>query len=415
MIERKSLQFKANYKKVLCQFFEPGDEKRFRQIIDRIMGLTDKQTADYLEQVFQEFSSRHKNFSEILINHYNRVSYLIENSENLNKNRKLLIGSYFSKEYSIEAAALFNPSMTPHPDQSNLKPGNKRFIMSFRATGEGHISSVEFVSGIVDQNGNISVDPISKYCVNPQKTELRDDIVQMTFNSSDSVSERVLFPNTPDESNGIEDVRLVRFVEGDDNVTYYGTYTAYNGTEIKPKLIETKDFVTFKMRPLTGKAAVNKGMALFPRKINGKYAMVSRQDGENILIMFSDDLHRWDESQIMQEPVYPWEFIQLGNCGSPVETEAGWILLSHSVGPMRKYVISAYLLDLNDPSKVIGRLEEPLISPDENEREGYVPNVVYSCGGMINDDTLIIPYAMSDYASGFASVGVGKLLSGMKK
>ncbi len=267
----------------------------------------------------------------------------------------------------------------------------------------------------VDQNGNISVDPISKYCVNPQKTELRDDIVQMTFNSSDSVSERVLFPNTPDESNGIEDVRLVRFVEGDGNVTYYGTYTAYNGTEIKPKLIETKDFVTFKMRPLTGKAAVNKGMALFPRKINGKYAMVSRQDGENILIMFSDDLYRWDESQIMQEPVYPWEFIQLGNCGSPVETEAGWILLSHSVGPMRKYVISAYLLDLNDPSKVIGRLEEPLISPDENEREGYVPNVVYSCGGMINDDTLIIPYAMSDYASGFASVGVRKLLSGMKK
>ncbi|MCH6573963.1 MAG: glycoside hydrolase family 130 protein, partial [Bacteroidetes bacterium] len=235
------------------------------------------------------------------------------------------------------------------------------------------------------------------------------------FHTEYGISERVIFPTSTNESSGIEDARFVQFFDEDGESTYYATYTAYNGFSILPQMIKTKDFITFKIITLNGKAIQNKGMALFPRKINGKYAMLSRQDGENNHIMYSDSLYFWQESKIIQEPEMPWEFVQIGNCGSPVETEEGWLVLTHGVGPMRQYCIGAILLDLENPEKIIGRLNEPLITPREGEREGYVPNVVYTCGSLIHNNRLIIPYAMSDIASAIATVSVSELISCMKR
>jgi predicted GH43/DUF377 family glycosyl hydrolase len=234
---------------------------------------------------------------------------------------------------------------------------------------------------------------------------------ELHFEEDQQLDERCIFPSSPNETNGIEDARFVQFTEDNGDVIYYATYTAYNGQVTFPQLLETTDFTHFKISTLNGAEVQNKGMALFPRKINGRYATLSRQDGENIYLMYSDDLYFWQTKELLLKPTYPWEYVQLGNCGSPIETEAGWLVLSHGVGPMRKYAVGAFLLDLNDPSKVLGRTKEPILSPDENEREGYVPNVVYSCGGQINGEDLIIPYAMSDYASSFATVNVKELLA----
>ncbi len=351
--------------------------------------------------------------------------------------------------------------------------------MSFRATGEGHVSSIEFRSGIVDENHDIYFDPISQYVATPEmhtdpvyhrrhfrrKLEemgVRDVITnhllegldesftfdeletqiqnlrstkfrlkdkhhaidtalwlarsnyEVIFRPDEQISERVIFPVSENESAGIEDARFVRFTDEDGSATYYATYTAYNGFDILPQLLETTDFLTFRMHTISGKAAQNKGMALFPRKINGKFVMLSRQDGVNNYIMFSDSVRFWNESELLQEPVHPLEFVQVGNCGSPVETPAGWLTLFHGVGPMRKYSIWAELLDIDDPSRVIGRLSEPILTPDEHERDGYVPNVVYSCGSMIHGDALILPYGIADQRCRVATVSIPELLTRLK-
>jgi predicted GH43/DUF377 family glycosyl hydrolase len=393
--------------------------------------------------------------------------------------QRALIGAYFTKEYAIESAALFNPSIVPHPDQSHLKKGSLRFVMSLRATGEGHVSSIVFRSGVLDRQNAFLFDPLSDFVETPdlqldpvykrnpfqlklnemgagneitahilnqlpedftyteliEKIEilrakpqfsevyqkktfremrwLADSNYEVSFHADHRISERVIFPVSKNESRGIEDARFVQFFNDNGEVVYFATYTAYNGT-ILPQLIETKDFIKFNILTLNGNAVQNKGMALFPRKIAGRYAMLSRQDGENNHIMFSDNIHFWQESEIIQEPEYPWEFIQIGNCGSPLETNEGWIVLTHGVGPMRKYCIGAILLDLEEPTKVIARLEEPLLAPHEKEREGYVPNVVYSCGALIHNNELVIPYAMSDINSGIATVAVSELLNCMR-
>jgi len=407
---RQQIQLFGNRERVLGQFFDLKNEHRSRKIISRILEQPAGEITKSLDKVLASFEHRHQDFTALLKANYERIGYMIDAAAKLTEEQKLLIGSYFTKEYSIESAALFNPSMVPLPDQSGAAPGEVRYVMSLRATGEGHISSLAFSSGTISSGGEIVPDSMSPFASNPVLARIHGKEAELQFAKETGLSDRVIFPVTADESNGIEDVRLVPFVHENGETTWYGTYTAYNGHHMQSKLLETQDFLTFRTYCLHGDAAQNKGMALFPRKINGKYAMISRQDGENLFIMYSDNLLHWNEALLLEEPRQWWEFIQLGNCGSPIETKNGWLLLSHSVGAMRKYVISAYLLDLKKPEKIIGRLPRPLISPDESERDGYVPNVVYSCGAMKHGENLVIPYAMSDYACGFSHVNIPTLM-----
>jgi predicted GH43/DUF377 family glycosyl hydrolase len=327
-----------------------------------------------------------------------------------------LIGAYFLNEYSFEASALFNPSIVPHPDQSGAPKGGLRFILSLRAVGEGHVSSLTFRAGTIAADGSLTVDPTARLASSP-RVKLRvskpeDDEIELTFNPDEELSERVIFPITDSQSNGIEDARFVEFSDGE-RKTYYATYTAYSGKAIRSELIETRDFLSFRMSPLHGTAARNKGMALFPRRIDGKYAMIARQDNENLYLIYSDDLYRWDGGQAILKPQFAWEFVQIGNCGSPIELDEGWLLLTHGVGPVRKYSIGAALLDKRDPSKVLARSSEPLLRPEPSEREGYVPNVVYTCGAMRHDDQIILPYAVSDTYSNFATIQIAALMKAM--
>jgi predicted GH43/DUF377 family glycosyl hydrolase len=331
--------------------------------------------------------------------------------------QRQLIGAYFLNEYSFEASALFNPSIMPHPDQSGAPKGALRFILSLRAVGEGHVSSLTFRSGTIAADGSLTVDPTARLASSP-RINLRvsapdGDHVELTFNPEEELSERVIFPVTESQSNGIEDARFVEFCDGG-RKTYYATYTAYSGAAIRSELIETHDFMSFRMTPLQGAAASNKGMALFPRMIDGKYAMIARQDNENLYLIYSDDLYRWDGGQAILKPEFPWEFVQIGNCGSPIELDEGWLLLTHGVGPVRKYSIGAALLDRKDPSKVLARSREPLLHPEPSEREGYVPNVVYTCGAMRHNDQIILPYAVSDTFSNFATIKISALMQAMR-
>ncbi len=479
-VVRKDIRFYPDAKRVIARFFMPGGEERAKVIIEKVLALTEEDARFTLNQVLTNFSQRHRNISRVFEKHCEQVGHVIKrldvDVEKLTQEKKLLIGSYFTMEYSIESAAFFNPSIVEDPDQTALIEGGKRVIVSFRATGEGHISSIVFRSGIIDKNNDlhfkdtgdlVDIPEAVKRHVYDKKAfieklremKIQTDLIGMVmdqlgdkfiygelqasiaecmrntnlnsvqkkvindinwlanshyeieFSMDTALSERVIYPISYTESNGIEDARFVRFVDNDGSVTYYATYTAYSGFTILPKLIETRDFYQFKIMPLNGEYAQNKGMALFPRKINDKYVMMSRLDGVNNYIMISDDIHVWQDAMIIQEPMYPWEFIQIGNCGSPVETEKGWLLLTHGVGPMRRYCLGATLLDLNDPTKVLGRTKEPLLSPNEEEREGYVPNVVYTCGAIVHNDELVIPYAMADYASTFATVSLDELFS----
>jgi predicted GH43/DUF377 family glycosyl hydrolase len=477
---RKAITIVGDTSRVITRLHIPDKRYRINKIIQRIISMADMAAQNLMAQILADFSGRHEDIGHIFKRHLNAVKKYLPPDVVLSDVQRSLIGAYFTMEYSIESAALFNPSIVSHPDQRHLKKGSLRFIMSLRATGEGHISSIVFRSGVLDRHNKFLFDPISDFVETPDLqldavykrnpfqlklnemgegdeisvhilnqlpedftyNELIEEIgtlrdkpqfpeanqnrtfhamswlansnYEVSFHPDHRVSERVIFPVSKNESRGIEDARFVQFFENPQECTYYATYTAYNGHTILPQLIETKDFINFNIVTLNGKAIKNKGMALFPRKIDGRYAMLSRQDGENNHIMFSDNLHFWQTSQIIQEPEYPWEFIQIGNCGSPLETNQGWIVLTHGVGPMRKYCIGAMLLDLEDPSKVIARLDEPLLSPHEKEREGYVPNVVYSCGALIHNNELVIPYAMSDINSGIASVEVTELLSCMR-
>ncbi len=479
LVRRRSTLLNAESSRVITRPHIPGDKARTRGLIDRVSKLSNDDVHNLLEAVYQDFSGRHRNYREALQRNFERIAEHVPKRISLSSEKQLLLGAYFTAEYSVEAAALFNPSVVIHPDQKGVDKGSQRFVMSFRATGEGHLSSIEFRSGIVDKNEDIYFDPVSQYVATPEMhtdpvyhrlhfqrkineicacervmNYLLDDLketftfdelqlqikklrstkfrvidkqhtidtalwlarsnYEVIFRPDEQISERVIFPVSENESAGIEDARFVRFADEDRSITYYATYTAYNGFDILPQLLETTDFLTFRMHTISGKAAQNKGMALFPRKINGNFVMLSRQDGVNNYIMFSDSIRHWDEAELLQEPTHPLESVQVGNCGSPVETPEGWLALFHGVGPMRKYSIWAQLLDINDPSKVIGRLDEPILTPDEHERDGYVPNVVYTCGSMIHGDALIIPYGIADQRCRVATVSVPEMLSRLK-
>jgi predicted GH43/DUF377 family glycosyl hydrolase len=460
--------------------FYPSSDDIARRIMARVMALPDEEIARLLGRVLGEFADRHERVEQFFRHRFTQVHRHLGETWEPSTGRQALIGAHFTHEYSPESAALFNPSIVLHPDQSGLPQGALRFILSLRATGEGHISSITFRMGTVSARHHITLTPPVPFVTEPERVPnpayqkalfgrklqeagvqndfcqrvlgqlpeafILDDLYrvlaaerrrtdpadstsdravrgilllaesnyEVNFARDSRVSQRVLFPSTASQSNGIEDARFVRFLQEDGSMTYYATYTAYDGKITLPQLLETPDFLHFKFSTLNGPGVQNKGMALFPRKINGRYAMLSRQDDENILLMFSDNVRFWQTPKLLLQPAQPWEFFKIGNCGSPIETEAGWLVLSHGVGAMRKYCLGAFLLDLNDPTRVLGRLREPLLSPNESEREGYVPNVVYTCGALLHGRELIIPYAMSDYATTFATVSLNDLLAAME-
>ena len=479
-VKRSKITLQPDRARVLIRPFRVTTVERAVKICARVLVLPEAEVKSLLAEVLAEFDDRHHKIRDFLKRRFEHARPWLPTDQKLSEEQELLIGAYFSHEYSFEAAALFNPSIVPHPDQSDLPPGSLRFVMSLRATGEGHISSVTFRTGLVDAQGGIKINEPTRYSLEPAQapnasydrhlferklaelnlvgdlsrqameglgdrftlTELQTGLTRaekqfkaadeetlavsakilllaqsnydVQFEADSRLSERVLFPVTPSQSNGIEDARFVAFRNDDGTTTYYATYTAYDGRLILPQFIETPDFLHFNFVTLNGPAVQNKGMALFPRKINGQYAMLGRQDYENLYLMYSDHLHFWHTTQLLLKPAFPWEYVQMGNCGSPIETDAGWLVISHGVGPMRKYCIGAFLLDRDDPGKVIGRLREPLIKPDAEEREGYVPNVVYSCGSLVHEGRLVIPYAMSDYATTFATVPLAEVLGAME-
>jgi len=411
-IERLNISISSDVRRVLLRPFEPTTSLRAQKILDRILSLSPQKVQKELETILTDFENRHRNLKEYFLHRYSFKEKVLQISRTLNMEQKLLIGAYFTMEYSPEAAALFNPSIVWHPKQERLTKNTRKFVLSLRATGEGHVSSLTFRSGIINSNFQIELDEPNRFLTSPEIKECENGY-EATFDTETDLADRIIFPNSSEESMGIEDARFVEFEDDSGNKSYYATYTAYDGKNIRQRMISSKDFIRFKIKNLNGKEIQNKGLALFPRKVNGQYAMLSRQDNENNFIMFSDDIYTWNEKQLLMEPQYSWEFVQLGNCGSPIETEQGWLIISHAVGALRKYVITAFLLDLDDPTRVIGRLDRPLISPNEDEREGYVPNVVYSCGSLLYKNKIIIPYAMSDKASGFILVNLSDLWSNL--
>jgi predicted GH43/DUF377 family glycosyl hydrolase len=445
------------------------------------MSLREDQVGALLGEISAEFRQRHQEIYSLFLERFEQVRALLVSDQEISEQRRLLIGSYFLAEYSLESAALFNPSIVPHPDQTDLPSGALRFVLSLRATGEGHISSITFRTGTIYPDHRIEVSTPTGVLTEPRQipnplyekglfgrklaelgltgefscrvmnglgesfaleelrailqaeqlrspdrmTQENRDAAQgiwmlarsnyeVQFQPEQQISERIIFPATPSQSNGIEDARFAHFRNDDGTYIYYATFTAFDGKVVMPELVETSDFLRFRFITLNGPAAENKGMAIFPRKINGLYAMLSRQDNENVYIMFSDNVHFWNTRKLLLKPAFSWELVQLGNCGSPIETDAGWLVLSHGVGPMRKYCIGAFLLDRDNPVKVIGRLREPLLKPNQNEREGYVPNVVYTCGAILHNGALIIPYGMADQATGFATVPLPEVLAAME-
>jgi len=467
--------FRPDSKRVLIRPFIPADDVKVRNIASRALALSDADIETQLGILREDFDSRHIDIGGCWLRNFEIVKHRAGLSDELSLSRKSYVGALFSGEYALESAALFNPSLVAHPDQSGVASGALRFVLSLRATGEGHISSIEFRSGVILADGSVQVDDVFPLVVAPEvkknptyrkqiflhklremgfendwsalvmeslgesfthrdlsesiqaaaqrvDTQPREEERTMEcldwlarsnyevhFSPDTVFSQRVIFPISANESNGIEDARFVRFEEEDGTAFYCATYTAYNGRAILPQFIETVDFVNFRVLTLNGSAVQNKGMALFPRRINGKFAMISRQDDENLFLMFSENLHFWNEPQFLRAPLYPWEFVKIGNCGSPIETEHGWLVITHGVGPMRRYCIGAMLLDLADPTQIIGCLERPLIEPKGNDREGYVPNVVYSCGGIIHQGKLILPYALSDTSSTIGIVDLDEL------
>jgi predicted GH43/DUF377 family glycosyl hydrolase len=462
---------------MLLRPFLPGSDGRVREIIHRVLDMSPVEVEEGLQNVLRRLSQKHAGIEAVFSHRYRQLAHLLPPAAEPSPRQALLIGAYFMSEYSLQSAALFNPSIVPHPSQKGLPAGALRFVMSLRATGEGHISSIEFREGLVSADGALTFDPVSPSVISPEvryprccKADLVATLLEMgmdepfvaaafgdlaptfdpgelesflrrpeswpasttgeheqqsvrdairwaahcdyvvAFPRSLELSERAIFPASPSEQGGIEDARFVRFREDDGSHCYYATYTAFDRTRILPQMIATDDFLKFRLRPLHGAAAQNKGMALFPRRIGGRYARLGRQGGVNITLMFSDDVHQWEHHEVLMEPQAPWEYVQIGNCGSPLETEAGWLVLTHGVGAMRNYCIGAALLDLEDPRRVIGRLRQPLLEPLDHERDGYVPNVVYSCGSLIHNGWLVVPYAVSDYATTHALAQLEPLL-----
>jgi predicted GH43/DUF377 family glycosyl hydrolase len=517
IVERKKFIFRPDSSRVIARFLYLSDD-RSADIIRKVLIMPEQEVNTAMNQLLRRYSQRHRNVSRIFEKCFERLAPIFEkievNEEDLSPVQKALIGSYFTMEYSIESAAFFNPSIVLDPDQSEINADEIRVIFSFRATGEGHISSIVFRSGILDKNNNLKVEPVGKMLAeadvikrnvynkkafqlkleemkdvispvvitNPDEMKELDNTIspaimdkpvetaeqinpispafvldklgdnftygelmiqldiakkglnlndehlkiinqlmwlasshyEINFSIDSAISERVIFPISATEQRGIEDARFVKFTDDNGEITYFATYTAYDGVATLPKLISTKDFYNFSILPINGEVAQNKGMALFPRKIKGKYVMLCRIDGVNNYIAYSDNINIWRNAKIIQQPKYPWELVQIGNSGSPIETEAGWLVLTHAVGSMREYTLGASLYDLENPELEIGRLHTPLLIPNAQEREGYVPNVVYSCGSIVHNEDLIIPYAMSDYASTYATVNLKELLAELK-
>lgn len=471
-VHRTGLILRPDATRVCFRPFQIHDRERIRRIVDRVMALDETTAEAECQAVLAAFASRHNRLRPYLLERCDQLRDHLASDAAVSEARQLLLGAYFTQEYSLEAAALFNPSIVPHPDQGGVPPGSLRFVLSLRAVGEGHLSSIVFRTGLIGPDGEISVDEPGRFVAagtvspNPSyrkavferklvelgqqdefaravlaglaTTFTQDELEQairreaaarhepppsasamravaranyeISFAPTSPYSERVILPVSAAESRGIEDARFVRFQDERGAVTYYGTYTAYDGQVALPQVLETHDFLRFRISTLHGPAVRNKGFALFPRRIRGRYAMLSRQDNENLYLMYSDSPYFWHDRQLLLRPAEPWEFVQLGNCGSPLETDAGWLVLTHGVGPMRRYTLGAILLDRDDPTRVLGRLRRPLLEPDEAEREGYVPNVVYSCGALVHGGRLILPYAMSDQCASFATVPLEELL-----
>lgn len=451
-----------------------GGNGRVDRLVHRVLALPPAEVADTLEELRERFGERHVDLDEVFTHGFLAISHLVPDAAGLPDDMRRLIGAYFVHEYSLEGAALTNPSIVPDLDQTGVPVGSLRVIVSLRAVGEGHVSSIEFRTGLVGPSGDIDVaaagSPITGFRQSPmfdkalftaKLTEMgaANDLVhrvllnledrftmadldaaladlgtheasanavhhvtqvmhwlassnyEITFPPESEVSQRVLFPHGPTESRGMEDARLVQFIEPDGSIVYYATYTAYDGFNILPQLIETADFQTFRIATLNGPAAVNKGIGIFPRHIAGRYAALARCDGESNYLMLSEHIRFWHDAEQIQMPTRPWELMQIGNAGAPIETEAGWLVVTHGVGPMRQYTLGAILLDIDDPCRVIGHLREPLLVPNEDERDGYVPNVVYSCGSLIHGNQLVVAYGASDTSTSFATVPVDALLA----
>jgi predicted GH43/DUF377 family glycosyl hydrolase len=391
----------------------PTDRKRADHIVGRVLAMDADTTASLLEDVLQNFEGRHRNLLAKFEARAAEMENGLTSHADFTRSQRQLVGAYFMHEYSFEASALFNPSIVPHPDQAGAPAGGCRFVLSVRAVGEGHISSLTFRAGSIASDGSVTIDPTTRLASVPQVVNraagAEGDIVDVHFKDEDDISERVIFPITLAQANGIEDARFLAF-EDEGQRTYYATYTAYSGGAIRSELIETRDFRSFRMTPLRGAAAGNKGMGLFPRKIDGRYAMIGRQDNENLYLIYSSDLLSWNGGMPVLKPKFPWEFVQIGTCGAPIELDEGWLLLMHGVGPVRKYAIGAALLDRSDPSRVLGRSPEPLVRPEPSEREGYVPNVVYTCGAMRQGSRIVVPYAVSDTFSTVGTIEIDALL-----
>lgn len=482
LIQRTPHRLLPDPRRVITKPFLPGEEmftgvaSRVEVILCRVLVLPEGEVVSLLAELLQDFGSRHRDYERVLENSYQNVAHHVSDGIEISRERRLLIGAYFTHEYSVEAAAFFNPCMVAAPDQSGLQPGELRFLMSARAVGEGHLSSIEFRTGVVDAEGEIAFDSVSPYATTGRRetplydkelfftklTELGADMMAVagvldplpaeftydqlaasiicsqadksrgtvetlrlihwlsssnyvvTFSGETQLAERVIFPAGPNESRGMEDARFVRFVDDDGAVTYYATYTAFDGVDILPQSIVTDDFLSFRIATLSGDCAQNKGMALFPRRINGRYAMLARCNAESIFLMNSDNVRIWNRAEKLDVPMRSWELTQMGNCGSPIETADGWLVLTHGVGPMRRYSIGAMLLDLNDPRRLVAALPEPLLLPAEEERDGYVPNVVYSCGSLVHGDHLVLPYGYSDFGIAFATLSISQLLEALR-
>jgi predicted GH43/DUF377 family glycosyl hydrolase len=479
-VTRLPIQLLPDPRRVITRFFGPGEVNRIRDIIKRLLAIPTAKVESVLADIESNFRPKHLDIDDVFLQHFDLVKQHAARFGDVSDQQRRLIGACFTMEYAIESAALFNPSMVPAIDQTGLPSGSVRFLMSLRATGEGHISSIVFRRGVVDAEGNVSVDPPGQYSrpmaaiaseifdkehfeselraigaetrhtrdvmallgdrftpaqlsdaideirtkasVSGRSEESNDALFSLTranyrlnLPTDADISQLVIFPFSDNERRGIEDMRMVHFTDDDGSPCYYGTYTAFDGFRIYPQLLKYQQGQNIEIRMLRGSCAKNKGMALFPRKIDGKYAMIARLDNENVYYMESAEICVWDNARLLQTPVFPWEVIQIGNCGSPLETDSGWLLLTHGVGPMRQYSIGAMLLDHDDPRRVIAQTSEPLLIPSGKERVGYVPNVVYSCGGMIHASNLILPYAMSDIATSIAVINVDELIESLRE
>ncbi|HBG57709.1 glycoside hydrolase family 130 protein [Proteiniphilum sp. UBA1028] len=477
-VNRLPIRILPSSRRTLVRPFVPGNESQVEHILFRIFSTPKRDRKRIVAKMHRRLEMPHDMSTAIFLRHYENIKSRIPSNMELTDIDKQFIGAYFTQQYALESTALFNPSIVEHPVQD--KDGATRFIISLRAIGEGHISSITFMEGEIDSNFQITIGKNSPVIYEPERknhiyekndilkkanelemlSELNKPLFEIlperfTFGElssamnnqingnidnnraelinamnnirmlalsnftlrfdTDDITERAIYPASPSQSNGLEDARFVRFTRDDGTVTYYATFTAYDGKKIMPEMLETNDFKEFTISTLSGSAAKNKGMALFPRKVNGRYMMLGRQDNESLYIMQSDNLHFWYDYQPLLKPTYDWELTQIGNGGSPIEIEEGWLVITHGVGPVRTYSLGAALLDKNDPRKVIGRLDKPLLTPARNESSGYVPNVIYTCGAMVLDRTLVLPYAITDVVTKFATVSVDEIIKSMKK